>query len=139
MTVGLPGKLPRALRASSAGPKRQQESLDNSSASQGRPAIDDSEQSMLSLQRAGIPAAPTSSPSTSMSVLQDRLVAETKRLDENNMDNKKLRHEVDHFRQELLQLRGLFDKLKMDVKRRTGQLMSNVEEARSSKNVLRDA
>jgi len=153
LTTGFPGRLPRTLRAKSA---RAARALNDQPAGNGptaageetpiSPASRKTEpnggsstfraSNVLSSSPAPPPQPPTQLP---MNLLRDKFLADTKRLDESNLENERLKQEVDSCRRDLLQLTSLFEKLKGDVKKRTGQLMATAEEARNSKNILRDA
>mmetsp|Transcript_49074 Transcript_49074/g.88733 ORF Transcript_49074/g.88733 Transcript_49074/m.88733 type:complete len:827 (+) Transcript_49074:152-2632(+) len=75
----------------------------------------------------------------SMRILLNRLDVQRKKLDYVNHDNATLRQEVDTLRRRRLQLNGIFDRLKQEIKLRSTQLQDFLEETGASQTVQNDA
>lgn len=77
--------------------------------------------------------------SAPLRALLNRLEVQQKKLDQNVHENRDLRESIDVVRREKTQLNQIFDRLKTDIRHRTGQLLDFVEETTASRAVHSDA
>lgn len=97
------------------------------------------ETSLLPSSARGGRRTAASGPAAPLRALLNRLEVQQRKLDQHVHENRDLRDQVDVVRREKLQLNQIFDRLKTDIRHRTGQLLDFVEETAASRAVHGDA